>query len=177
MTTLDRELKRLETLLAQPAERPHLEHLRRVLRTRAVTGSAAQAAALEAVRGELVGWMRALEAEHQALDGLARDNVAAALESQHALRQLMALLEAAWTLVGGASPADVARLQQLASKVEAAFAEAAERISTSTAGLTLRPLACQPVSRSGVRLKPVAPPPRRASTPLPAFKAPSFPRS
>lgn len=177
MTTLERDTKRLEALLKQPVELPHLERLMRVLQTGQVKGPNAQAAALEAVRGELMVWLRELESQHSALEGLARQQEAAALEAQHALRTVMALLEAAWGLLGGgASPQALDRLRQLAANTEAALTSAAARISTSTAGLTLKPLACQPVSRSGVRLKPVSPA-RRASTPLPAFKAHPFTRS
>lgn len=126
---------------------------------------------------ELLKWQLGLQRESFAeqLEQLApaiAQKVPAALEAEKALKAAIQLVTQALEapLTGRPSPAAIERLQASAGDVERAAARAGEALERSTVGVPMTPVLKQPVSASGVRLKPVEPSREKAEQPLESFK-------
>lgn len=127
--------------------------------------------------GELLKWQLGLqkasfEEQLVQLAPAIAQQIPAALEAQKALKAASQLISDALdvSLTRRPSSATIARLQASADEVETAATRAGRAIERSTIGVTMTPVLKQPVSASGVRLKPVEPAREKSDQPLEAFK-------
>ncbi len=126
---------------------------------------------------ELLKWQLGLQKASFAeqLEQLApaiAQKVPAALEAEKALKAAIQLVTQALdaSLTERPSPAAIARLEASAGDVERAAASARAALERATIGVPMKPVLKQPVSASGVRLKPVEPARPKAEQPLETFK-------
>lgn len=174
-------LKELEASFSEvkdqlKAEAPD-QHARMVKMISALKSGKAGANDAKTLIFELAQWQLSLqkesfEAQLAQLAPAIAQKVPAALESEKALKAVIRVIdEASKAATGKApSPKTVASIEKAAADAQAAVDRAEKAISKSTLGIPMKPVLKQPVSASGVRLKPVEPAKAEKPANLESFK-------
>lgn len=183
MSTPQAALQELEASFAEigpqlKADAPD-QHARMLKMIKALKAGKAGSAEVKDLVLELARWQLGLQKEAfedqlaQFAPAIAK-RVPAALESEKALKAVIRVLEESIKAADGKAPSPkvVAGIEKAAIDAQRAVERAEKALSQSTLGVPMKPVLKQPVSASGVRLKPVEParPQDAKPAPLESFK-------